>query len=98
MRGCQHITHKLFYTIQILYINFVYVSAYHDRKYQSWDGAEQAVPGAPDKATDGKDNGQDQEIIADRMDRCSINHWCWLLLDNNYIRGLQEFFLPKKCV
>ena len=95
MGGCQHIIHQLFYTIQILYIISVHVSTYHDRKYQSWDGAKQAVPGAPDKATDGKDNGQDQEIIADRMDRCSINHWCWLLLDNNYIRGLKYVYKIK---
>ena len=37
-------------------------------KCQGWNGTEQAIIGATDKATDGKDNGQDQETITDRSD------------------------------
>ena len=41
--------------------------------------------GATEKATDGKDNGQYQEIITDRSDCVCVDSRSWLFLDNNYI-------------
>ena len=40
------------------------VFTYLNGKYQGWNGTEQAIIGAADKATDGKDYGQ--ETITDR--------------------------------
>ena len=76
-------------TIQACTCKFLFVcaSTYLDRKYYSWDGAEETIPVANHKANDCKDNGQDQEIIADRSGGC-INHIGRLY--NNYIPGLKK--------
>ena len=47
------------------------------------------------KATDGKDNGQEQKIIANRSGGC-ISHIGRLLMYNNYIPGLKKL-LSKEC-
>ena len=63
----------------------------HNGKYQSWNGTEQAIIGAAEKATDGKDNGQDQETIASIDRSVCVDSRSWLFLDNNYITGLEKY-------
>ena len=76
----------------ITYLSYPqYLHTYLNGKYHGWNGTDQAIIGAADKATDGKNNGQDQETITDRFGFDCVDSRGWLFLDSSYISGLENY-------